>query len=483
MGLADRFLGWLRGPTRTRFVRAKYDAAQTTDDNKKHWANADALSAREANSLDVRKKLRERARYEVANNSYAKGVVLTLANNLIGTGPTLLVKTESPAFNRQVQQAFAAWARAIRLPDQLRTMTLAKKVDGEAFAIQTNNPLLPVSVQLSMRLVECDQVTTPAGNWKPGQVDGIEFDEWGNPAAYSVLKYHPGDMLGGYQQPQIIPARKVAHWFRKDRPGQVRGIPEITPALPLFSQLRRFTLATLTAAETAAMFALVLSTSAPANTDDDVDADAAPAPYDRFPLERGTGMVAPDGYTPSQLKAEHPTTTYEVFVRALLREIFRCLMVPTNIGLGDSSAYNFSSARLDHLIYREAVGVERDDCEREVLEPLFSEWLSEATRIRGLLPDGTAPLPENLPHEWRWPGWAYMDPQVEAQADTERLANGTATLAEICAERGGDWQEKIRQRVTEKAFEQQVMQELGVKPEPETANPEGDDAEATQKAA
>ena len=37
-----------------------------------------------------------------------------------------------------------------------------------------------------------------------------------------------------------------------DRPGQARGIPDITPALPLFAQLRRFTLAVLAAAETAA---------------------------------------------------------------------------------------------------------------------------------------------------------------------------------------------------------------------------------------
>ena len=34
-------------------LRARYDAAQTTDENRRHWANADALSAAAANSLDV----------------------------------------------------------------------------------------------------------------------------------------------------------------------------------------------------------------------------------------------------------------------------------------------------------------------------------------------------------------------------------------------------------------------------------------------
>ncbi|HUW30645.1 MAG TPA: hypothetical protein VM223_03465, partial [Planctomycetota bacterium] len=51
-------------------IRGSYDAAQTTDENRRHWANADALSASAANSLDVRRTVRNRARYEVANNCY-----------------------------------------------------------------------------------------------------------------------------------------------------------------------------------------------------------------------------------------------------------------------------------------------------------------------------------------------------------------------------------------------------------------------------
>jgi len=62
---------------------------------------------------------------------------------------------------------------------------------------------------------------------------------------------------------RAVPANLIWHWFRVDRPGQVRGIPEITPALPLFAQMRRFTLATLDAAEAAADFAILLYTEMP----------------------------------------------------------------------------------------------------------------------------------------------------------------------------------------------------------------------------
>lgn len=73
----------------------------------------------------------------------------------------------------------------------------------------------------------------------------------------------------------------LIHYYRVERPGQSRGIPEITPAIPLFAQLRRYTLAVIAAAETAADFAAVLYTDAPANG----EADAV-EPMDLVELER-----------------------------------------------------------------------------------------------------------------------------------------------------------------------------------------------------
>jgi len=43
-----------------------------------------------------------RARYEVANNAYARGIVLTLANDVIGTGPRLQMLSEKAGFSHVV---------------------------------------------------------------------------------------------------------------------------------------------------------------------------------------------------------------------------------------------------------------------------------------------------------------------------------------------------------------------------------------------
>jgi hypothetical protein len=46
-----------------------------------------------------------------------------------------------------------------------------------------------------------------------------------------------------------------------------------------------------------------------------------------------------------------PTTNYEMFRNAILNEIARCVHMPSNKALADSSRYNYSSGRLDHQTY------------------------------------------------------------------------------------------------------------------------------------
>ena len=292
---------------RPTVLRARYDAAQTTAENARHWAMADALSADGAGSADVRRKLRQRSRYEVANNSYAKGIVLTIANDCIGTGPRLQLLADDDKLNRQVEMAFGQWSEAVNLAEKLRTMRMAKSADGEAFAVLTANPTIDSPVMLDVHLVEADRVASPTMALLPpvSDIDGITLDAWGNPQTYTILRQHPGDLATWKTQYDLVPADAVVHWFRSDRPGQHRGIPEITPALPLFAQLRRYTLAVIAAAETAADFAAVLFTDAPANGE-----AASVEPMDIVELEKRMATVLPDGWKLGQIKAEQPGTTY-----------------------------------------------------------------------------------------------------------------------------------------------------------------------------
>ena len=454
-----------------RLIKAKYDAAATTDENRRHWRNADELSANAANNAEVRRLLRIRSRYEVANNSYAKGLVLTLAHDTVGTGPRLQMLTPDSNLNRRIEQEFSQWCRTIRLAEILRTMRMARASDGEAFALLTDNPALPSTVKMDVRLVECDKVTTPDLSIESLRaVDGIRFDNHGNPVEFHILRTHPGELLRGLNlKYDRVPARSVIHYYRGDRPEQSRGIPDMTPALPLFAHLRRYTLAVITAAEIAALPGGVLYTDAPANG----EAELIEA-MDTIELERGMLMTMPGGWKVSQIQAQFPTTTYGEFKREILGEIGRCLLVPVNVLTGDSSRHNYASGRLDHQTYFKSIRVEQSHLEAVVMDRILEAWLHEAAMEPGLIPGLNRPTrPLLSQRSWMWDGTSHVDPLKEANAQAVRLASFTTTLADEYARMGLDWETQIRQR----AKELSLLTELGLTPETTVIDEEEPDAE------
>lgn len=423
-------------------VLAKYDAAETNDDNKRHWSNADVLSASAANSLAVRGRLRSRARYEFANNCYANGMVRTLAYHGIGTGPTLSIDSDDD-HAREVEDRWLEFSDAIDLPAKLRILREARARDGEAFATIVTNPAVRSSVQVDLNVFECDRVTDPNASQFYGlsstdsskYADGITFDDWGNPVSYKVLRSHPGDLWFNMEA-DTYDARYVIHWFRGDRPGQRRGIPELTPALPLYAILRRYTLAVLQSAEVAALMALFLKTTSPAIDPASVD------PYDLIELERNTMMTLPDGWDVQQLEAKQPTTTHDAFSRTILREIARCLDMPFNVAAGDSSAYNYASGRLDHQTYWRALAVDRQSCERVVLSPLFDAWYDDGLLTPGYFTAQRATLARPVVG-WDWPPFEHVDPMKEAQATNVDLSCGLSSIPTEIARRGRRWEREL----------------------------------------
>ncbi|NRA40044.1 MAG: phage portal protein [Planctomycetes bacterium] len=437
-------------------VRATYDAARSSNNNRRHWQQADNLSANSANSPSVRRTLRNRARYEIANNSYADGIVQTLANDIIGTGPRLQMLGLSAADNRLVERLFTDWANASNLADTLQTMRHARVSDGESFALFIENKNMHHPVTLDLRLIEADQICTPRieQNPKSTHIDGIEFDRYGNPSVYHLLASHPGDHL--HPLPVTvnkITAENMLHDFRAKRPGQARGIPEITAALPLFAMLRDYSLATLDAAKAAAYFAGVLYTDAPASGEaDEVD------PLDAIELERNMLLTLPSGWKLGQMKSEQPTSSYAEFKHEILNEIARCLNMPFNVAAGNSSGYNFASGRLDHQTYFKSITVDRKHIERRLLDRIFHKWLQEAILIEGYLPQRLRNVTADFRHQWFWDGTEHVDPAKEANAQKTRLENNTTTLADEYARKGQDWEAQLQQR----AKEMELMDSLGL---------------------
>ena len=425
---------------------ASYDAAAVADGNFRHWANSDTRGAVSANSPAIRATLRRRSRYEVANNCTARGILLTKAYDLIGRGPRVQFDTGNRDANSLLEAEFAKWAKVAKLAEKLRTATVAKTQDGETFGMFVTNGQLRHPVKVDVRLFEAEQVADPANTIPTrNRADGILFDDEGNPTGYCLLSEHPGEpsLTPRPTEHRIIPADDMVHWFRTDRPGQIRGIPEITPALPLMAQCRRFIMATLDAAEAAADFAVLLYTEMPPYTLDGGEQVATPVtPMASFDMERRMMTAVPAGWKAAQMKAEHPSTTYAMFKKSMVNDFGRCLCMPYGVAAGDSSEYNFASGRLDLLPYRKSLQIEQAELEADWLDRLVAKWLEEALiRFSILYPAVAIVDARRVAWNFVWDSVGYgVNPVDEANARRVDIETGLSNRPREYERAGLDWE-------------------------------------------
>lgn len=442
----------------SRNINASYDAASNNRNDYRHWQWSDQNSADASMRPEIRKKIRSKARYEVLeNNPIGLGIVLTLANDTVGTGPRLHMNLRNEKYNHAIQEAWTEWSHAIGLADKLHTMKMAKTIDGEAVARFTTNPRLDFPITLDLKPVECDRLEAPfsMSDLREDYIDGVHLDIHDNPVAYDLLKHHPGSdyYFASNLEYQTFDARNIIHWFRPDRPEQHRGISECQTALALFALLRRFTLATCSAAEQAANLSLVLHTDNPVGDEFEDEAESLMHDFwmDSVELDRNSATILPNGWDIRQINASHPTTTYAMFKHELIAEIARCLSMPYNIAAANSAEHNYASGRLDHQTYHHAINVERDRLNRHVLDRMFVNWLVEIGMTRGILPKnverkifevytqfGPNHLARTFKHTWHWDGFSHSDPVKEAQAQSLRIKTGVSHRALEYAKEGRD---------------------------------------------
>lgn len=418
-----------------RLLAARYEMAQSTAENRRHWIGADGLSADAANSPEVREILRNRARYEVMHNGYAKHIVKTISHETVGIGPLLAPKGFAKETARFIRRQFMDWFYAIGGPEKLRLMRRTRCIDGEAWAMMTTRRSLVTPVKLDVRLSEAERWTTPRlPAFQRNRIDGIVLNEDGDPIEYHLLKEHPGDTYRWLDaQYDKIDPRFVIHYFNPERPEQHRGICEILAALPLGAQLRRYTLATLSAAEIAALLTAILETEASPDT------KIPDEPWELLELDRGMLTVAPAGWKAKQFESKQPTTVYPQFKGELVTEMGAGGGVPGPLAKADSSAHNFASGRLDLIPFTLDVEIDREFTERMVLDRWLAEWLREAATISGYLPVDIDRDNPTIEHEWRWQGRERgTDETKSANAQDTRLRNGMTSYANEFAKDGLD---------------------------------------------
>lgn len=196
--------------------------------------------------------IRARARDQVRNNPWAASALDKLTANGIATG----IQAKGLWGNKKHKAAEAKlWKRHMATCDAdwvcdgygLQALAWREwKEVGEVFVRYRQRRMedgLPVPLQL--QLIEAEQcpsdLYTTASNGNRVRA-GIEFDAIGRRVAYWMYREHPGDASVTYNGTELVrvPADQIEHVYMPKRAGQLRGVPDMSPALLRLFHLDRF---------------------------------------------------------------------------------------------------------------------------------------------------------------------------------------------------------------------------------------------------
>lgn len=428
-----------------KFTKAQYDAALHTRRNAEQWKYIDYWNSDQSLSPEVRRTLRARSRYECENNSWLSGMIVSHAESIIGTGARLQIQGLGEESN-EYEKAFCEWAKSVNLWKTIRTAICTEIRDGEAFIQLTNRPHNANPCKLYPLLLDAERICSPDSATDTDddfQADGIFFDKCLVPVRYSVAQEHPSVITSKHYN---VDADYMCHLFRQERPEQHRGAPLIASALPSIAMLRAYTIAMLAKMENSASVAGVLKPDPSV-----IDADSlADPPFSEFSMPQRSWVTLPSGYSMEQYQLQNPTDSQQSFALSVKIECARCILATRNVVLGDSSTYNYSSARLDMQSYDRAIAVQREEIVNVILDKVFRQWWME------MHPTEDVPA-----HDWFFEAREYINPSQEANAEKTRLETGTVSYQALCAEHGRDWQSVMRQQYEAEAYKRKLAKEYG----------------------
>ena len=431
--------------------------------------------------LDELPVLRDRCRDSYRNNPIAAGSLHTKVTNVVGTGLRLqarldrsalgLTEENADALERKIESEWRLFAENQEC-DAERTLTFFELQDaifrsslesGDVFVLMSffYRPGSPYGLKL--QVVEADRVDNPDHKTDvPSLAGGVEKDQYGAPIAYHVRSSHPGGLgIANSDDWRRIPAfgtitgrRNVLHLYRKLRPGQTRGVPDLAPVLDMLRSLGKYSEYELQAALVNSIFAAFTYTEDGMGIGGNT-ATGMGSTSDGKNVEMGSGNII--DLTPGEKvifsPPSRPNPAFASFVDAMLEQVGVALELPHDV-LRQRYNASYSASRAALLEAWKMYKSRRKWLADKLCRPVYEAWFTEAVALGripapGFLSGDFAIRQAYLGSDWVGPSQGALDPLKEAKAVTERIDQETMTRSDAAAEYGMDWERIHPQRAKE----------------------------------
>lgn len=418
------------------------------------------------------------------NDGLAAGATDTIVVNVVKNGfiPQCRLDPETVPINeakiknfqKAAETAYKKWVKYADIERRLdfagiQQLAMRQILEsGEFLAVRRAKERKNVPYLLALQIVEPDRLECPNRAAVDGSCRfGVYHGEDGEPTHYSIRKTHPGDIVqpryskAEYQKvPAYDPDGRplVFHLYPLLRPGQTRGYPFFAPVIKYFQQINDIFDAKLVGHRVAACFAAFITNNsnpygAAGGSSSETDGDGKRL-EDLYP-----GMIEYLGMG-QDVKFADPKgedASFDQFVERSIRFVGTALGLPYELILKDFSKTTYSSARAALLQAYRFFQVRQEFLIKGLCQPMW-ELLMEEAWLRGELvaPSFRKYQWEYTRASWIAPGWEWVDPKKETDANKVALESNMTTLAKIAASRGEDWEENLEQS----AREQQKMKDL-----------------------
>ena len=457
-----------------QFRKRSFVAADTRGPNK-NWSPKNKTGDAELKTQF--KRVLARARWLVDNNDYVDGGVRTFVDNVVKTGifPQAKVKPArgkfDDRFNLSAETGFKKWARRVKFYQLQRLAARHLAVDGEGFVVWSiREELLREGIApLWPQFIECDQlddtvdgvISTAAGTIARR---GIEFNRYGEPAAYYFLNTHPGDYNQFATGNVRVPAERVDHVFDQRRASQTRGVTRLLSVIQRMFNLGEYDDYEMIAAKLAACFGVFRKQTMPQETAGDFDAttDSSTGRVSEY-IEPGRIEKLPYGEEIQIASHNRPGDSYEPFTRQNLRAASRGMGLSFEAWSGDYSTATYSSARCASLEERRGYGCVQGLLVDILCVPAWDRFIAYGV-LFGLLqaPNYLARRDAYHEHIWMAPKWPWVDPYKDAMANKVQLHDlRTTSRARIAAETGDDIEDIFQELEREELADLRVPVTIG----------------------
>lgn len=458
----------------TRLKAAAYESASTAGARAKSWRVSGAgPNAAAVQNLSL---MRFRARDAIRNDPWAKTAIARLVSNTIGSGIQAHPQHPNDAVRKMQKQLWEDSGQEIDADDLFDiagVQTLAARAffsDGEVLVRRRwRSPLDGLAVPMQIQLLEGDLLPVEKNEIVPdGEiVNGVEFDADGRRVAYHLLRRHPGEygrasMTG--MQTVRVPAAEIAHVFLALRPGQVRGIPELSTVLLRLKSLDNFDDAVLFRQEVSNLFAgfITKPPAEPGMPGDPVTGSAMQYDVDGFSpvvsLEPGSMQELAPGE--SVMFAEPPGAgaDYGPFMRQQLMAAAASVGIPYEVMTGDLRDVSDRVLRVILNEFRRSI----EQLQWNVFIHQFCRkvwhWWVDACALSGAMPMPDFYRRRRDYQRVRWvpQGWPYIHPVQDVTAKRMEIRSGLASRSGAVLSRGDDPEQVDRENADDLARERRL---------------------------